>query len=458
MSNYNEDKKSIVHISGDEMSATIQLLPLMEDAIYERNEIIEILNANGVKVGIDNEVIDRIISEKRYYEKIVVAYGKQEENGQDGLFQFHFKTEPPKVSMINISVNYDDVPMFEMVEKDQLIITYTPATLGLFGFSVTGRLLKPKKGKDLPPIRGNGFRIAKDRCNYYANKKGKITYQNNMVSISDLHIVTGDLKVMDGPLYFDGDVKIYGNVLSGVLIKVTGSVEVMGNVESAVINAGKDIIIRKGMFGGKQGTLECAGSLHGSFFESVNIKAEQGIYANYLMNCLSGTNGKVEISGKKGAIIGGTTYGMRGIEAYTYGNMAELTTGLSTGYTEEILTEYMEFGKQIIRIRSEIDILISNKSKFEKQLRPEELMNHMLYEKILLALTVKEEELNHCFKRRTQLFEIINGNLKSAIIARGNVYPGVIVSIDAQNLRCSNCVKAVKFLSDGERVAAYELL
>ena len=139
------------------------------------------------------------------------------------------------------SVDYKNMELFEAVEKDKLIAEYHSATRGVFGYDVTGQLIAPKKGKELPPLHGQGFMVSEDKREYYALVSGiiELEEESRSLNIRNLYTVPGNVDASTGNINFNGDVNIMGNVEPGFTVDAAGSVVVDGHCEGGKIYAGK---------------------------------------------------------------------------------------------------------------------------------------------------------------------------------------------------------------------------
>ena len=57
-----------------------------------------------------------------------------------------------------------------------MVAEYFPATAGTFGYDVTGQMISPKRGKELPALRVIGVRVSEDKKKYYADIDGIIEW------------------------------------------------------------------------------------------------------------------------------------------------------------------------------------------------------------------------------------------------------------------------------------------
>lgn len=453
------ESRIMITISENRMVASINLTSFDPDYVYSEEDILEELKQRGIVQGIDTNVIRALIKKKIYHQLTVVARGKQPIDGTDGKFIYYFRTEMPIIPKIleDDSVDYKNMDLFEVVKQDQIVAEYVPATKGQFGFSVTGELFVPKRGKELPAYRGNGFRLSEDRRIYTSEMNGKIAVHDGFMEITRTHVVDGDAGVNTGNIKFNGDVCVRGDVISGITIEADGSVDIWGHVENATIRCGGDLVIRRGMQGGRYGDICSGGAVYGSYFESTTIHTKGDFNANYLLNCHVYCDGMVKISGKRGTVIGGITQAIKGITAYTLGNDAQRVTTLMLGLNKEFLENYSDIGRRLIQMEREICIFEQGKADYEQKLHDKLLEADVIYTKILLALNMKLEERDKLLQQQGAFMEAITNVGSQEIISKGNVFPGVKIIIDAEELVLMKPLKNVVFRNIENRIAIFQM-
>ncbi|MCX4269051.1 MAG: FapA family protein [Lachnospiraceae bacterium] len=446
-----ERSDSIVYISDDKMTATLDLVKPQEGSSYTVKQLILLLNSNGVKQGINQQMLQQMIDNQLYYTATTVAQGKVPKDGQDGRYQFFFqvgKSSTPKV-LPDGTVDYLNMDLFESVTVGQVVAEYIPATNGEYGYTVAGDLMTPKKGANLPPLRGSGFTVSEDKKQYISILNGKVELKDDgKLEISNIYNITGNLDISIGNVRFDGDVYVSGNVSAGLSIMAKGNVVIDGTVESVNIRSGGDVILRKGMMGGGEGKIEAEGSVTGRFFEAVTIKAKGPIRGDYFLNCKITTEDILEVTGVKGVILGGSVRALKLIKAQTLGNSAELPTIVETGVTDQYMRRYNEIGQMLAKVDSEVSILERNAAMFEtaaaraRKVR----VDDPTYLKIKQVLQMKYDERERLHQQRKEMSDAIamKGNSKVRII--GTVFPGVKVIIDSEILNVADKVKNVEFI------------
>ena len=359
-----EENKSTVRVSETRTEAYLSLCPPVKDAEYRVSDLEEILENHGVVAGIEKKQLQRMIDTKKYFQETLVAVTKPAKDGTPGRFEFLFNTEidhKPKI-LPDGSVDYSNIREVETVTEGDEIVHYHPATKGEDGMDVYGNVIAARPGRELPQIKGKGFRVSENKRVYTAAITGKITYQGERLVISSLLEIDGDVTHATGNINFAGDVVIRGNVVTGMTVQATGNITVNGHVEGACLYSGKEIILKNGMQGGGKGEIHCKGSVSGKFFEQTQINAGGDVNANAILNCMILSEGQVLVSGKMGVIVGGSTHAIRGISATTIGNMSEVKMELIIGVDSEV---YVKIGALEERLKS----LLEEKAKIEEGIK-----------------------------------------------------------------------------------------
>ncbi len=256
---------SKVMMSENLMTAELYLCPPPDNMKYDVDTIIQVLAKNGVRRGIREERVKKMLEDEIYFAKVVVAFGQPPEEGQEGRFEFLFDVETNKKPKVlpDGSVDYRTMTNIPTVKEGAIIARYIPATQGKNGWDLTGRIVEAKNGRDLPEIKGKGFCTSEDKRTYMATISGRIEMENNRITIKNFLEINEDVDVLTGDIDFDGDVLVHGSVVSGRKIHAGGTLTVQGAVEGCELYAGKDIVLTCGMQGGGRGIVSCKGSVSG---------------------------------------------------------------------------------------------------------------------------------------------------------------------------------------------------
>lgn len=445
-----DQNKTYVRVSGDQMEAFLYLTDPGEGISYSRKEIDALLNQNGVVMGILDEVVNDAIERGVYYREILVAKGQDPVDGVDGYYDYNFSRVIDKRpdAKADGTIDYWNISSIEHVKKDQVIATYVPAVQGLSGFTVKGKSLMPKRARELPPLKGKGFEKQADDLTYISLLDGKIEVQGDKIVISEIYEISGDADLSTGNINFPGDVVIYGKVCTGVSIKVGGNLTVNGNVETAIIDVGKDIIFRSGMQGGYKAKVSAGGDITAKFIENTRVRAGGTIRAEVLMNTNVEYCEKLIVDGNKAAIIGGSVTALQGVYAGSIGNEAEIPTGINVGVSKdvyvrkEILVKKIEKNEINIK-RIEVGIkqfqeLMEKDPRIKKDdPRKAQLIRAKIQDNVILSQDRAE---------LSKLESMIERGRNAYVRVSGYVYPRVSVSAESMVMTTKDKEMAVEFI------------
>ncbi len=456
-----EKPKITVRLSQDELEAYLLLPPLEADDAYTKEEVMEALDAKRVKVGIDENKIERMIAERCYGREELVATGEPAVDGVDGFYQYNFNCEVDKRPKIRPdgTVDYWSIHAIEVVDEGQVIAVYQEPVEGKNGLAVTGKVLMAKRGRPLPPLTGKGFQRSEDNRLYTASLTGKIESNGSRIQILPVYEIYGNVDLTTGNVDFRGDVVVHGNVVSGTSIKATNSVTIDGTAEACSIEAGKDIILRGGFLGGYRGSLKSGGNIYAKFMEYAKVEAEGCVEADSALNCNITCKDKVYMKGKKSTVIGGNIYGACGVEANCLGNEKEHKTEVKAGILTETLRE-IELCKNRIKEESEwLKKITEGLKSFDELAKAKNLdVGNDERRVALLRTRIAKQASLASEKDRLEYLKSLTERAKGATVrAEHEVYPGVNVSINDIRVHVREPQQSVEFVLHDDKVVMFSL-
>lgn len=441
----------MVTITPDEMTAYMQIRePLGE---MEPEQMLSLLHENGIVEGIRMDEIERICKTASLTGSVLIAEGTIPERGQDGYYEFFFRTKldnKPKI-LEDGSVDYRNMEWFEMISKGQKIAYYHEAQPGTSGKTVTGRELPTHKGKEQPVLYGKGFQIEEDGKTYTSTVSGVVTIEDRHLEVKHL-LVVKDVTLATGNINFDGDLQIDGNIGSGVKVNVTGDISISGFVEAAEICSGGKILLQRGMNASGNGYLQAEKEVVGKFFEGVKIKCKGDVDACYCLNCDIETEGRVVISSSKGSIAGGRIYAKRGVKAPFIGNRIGIPTWIKVGIDEGIWKQLAQTEEQIRTLNKELYILENACRDYQKKYPPEVRNTMNLYVKIEMAIETNDTRRQELITAKKQMEQEIRSLQNVYISAEYFIEEGVTVELNGLRWRAKRLKNAYIHLSGGRIV------
>ncbi|MGI5970213.1 MAG: DUF342 domain-containing protein [Oscillospiraceae bacterium] len=429
---YKLGEEALITISSDRMEAEVCLLPPEEggERLSFERLMIEIESA-GVSFGIDENALRLLLENRIYGEKTVFARGVQPQDGKDGWLVFHFNTEGlgvPKLDQKTGRVNFKDLNLFVPVSAGQKLVTRVPATKGVAGYTVTGREISPRPGKEAKMPSGKNVTYDEARLNMYAKTAGRVDFRNQTVTVSSCYNVNGDADLSVGNISFDGDVVVKGNVISDITIQATGNIEVNGTVEGARLIAGGNIVLRRGIQGSGKGLLEAGDGVMAKYIERSEVRAGGNILVDALMHCNAESGDSIIASGKFGSIIGGTIKAQNSITAQNIGSAANNKTIIEVGlslkkrdrlkYLNSELTRLnaeMEKFEKIINYLTRMENLPPEKEKMKRNVILGKLQNTKLIAEYSKEIELLEEEIKKAERGKVNVIDTIFPGVKLTI-------------------------------------------
>ena len=427
-----------ISISPDKLKAFICITPPDNGRMLTYDEIVEELNKSGVIYGIKKSVLESLVKYPVYNEMHCIAEGTPPVNGQNGKVKFHFdiKRETRPTILEDGRVDFRELNLIESVVQGQILCSLEPPVPGTPGKTVLGTDIPALDGKPAVLPKGRNVSVSEDGMSLFANISGQVSYVDGKVNVFSTYEVPDNVDNSTGNINFVGNVIVRGNVLSGFTLEAGGNVEVWGVVEGAVIKAGGDIILRRGMQGMGKGMLISGGDIIARYIENSNVIAEGNIKAEAIMHSNVKCGNKLELAGKKGLLVGGTCKVGREITAKVIGSYLATTTDIEVGSDPTLRERYKAIKEEISRIETDLRkadqaVAILKKLELAGTLSPEkqEMMAKSVRTKVYYSgrLVELKDELHEL---EIKLQEESYGKIR----CYNYIYPGTRVTIGSSML------------------------
>ncbi|TAK63237.1 FapA family protein [Methylobacter sp.] len=360
------DGGCILKIDDDKMTAKLTLIPPYGGAPVTLFQIQLALQEKGIVSGIMTGEIEAALKDG-YAAERTIAKGLHPVPGTDAQFQSlvpEIRERKPKVDERGIA-NYRDLGQLIVVKQGDPLMRRVPAGEGKKGQDITGQILMPQPGQDIP--FASGLQGAEPDPNDNNLLQATVTGQPKLVPNGVVVEPTINLPLVDistGNMIFEGTINIKGDVKDGMKVHASGDVFVGGTVEAAEIEAGGNIVIKGGVIGHSEhsgdpneipafnAVIISKGSISVHFAENVCMEAGTDIIIEEfsMHNHLTALNRVLvgKSGGKKGRIIGGITCASVLVKSGVIGSNAGFITKIRAGFNP-----YLQV--QIDKLKLEID-------------------------------------------------------------------------------------------------------
>lgn len=396
--------------------------------------IMEALDKNNVKYGLDNDMINNIVDDKRYSSKLPVAKWTPPVNGVNGTITYRFEKEAKSapVEDENGFVDYKNLGLIRTVHKGDVIADITMPTEGEPGTDVRGKTLRQIPGKKANFTIGTNTSVTEDGLQILAAADGNINFRGGTFHVDQVVTVQGDVDASVGNITFVGDVIVKGEVLEGFKISSNANIIVAGNVNGATLEADGDIVIKKGCINSH---VMAHGSVTANFCEYSDIKCDGDLNSTNFVVCDVYCGGTITTKGNNGGLLGGKYTCLNSVEISNLGTKNYIPTQLTIGDNALLSEEKEAVMKQIDKVKENLEkvlLIIEFLHNKKKELAPkplppdkEEVLGTSRRQKVLFNVEISNlnkriEEINISLANRQYL----------SVGCKGYIYPGVKIIIN----------------------------
>ncbi len=366
------DANVFIHVSKTKLHAWIMAVPPINGgAEISEDKIKALLSENNVVKGVDESIITKICSEKKYFCFFEIAKGEYAVNGKNGYIVDKF----PRKTNINIredekgNLNYKELNNVRSIHSGEVICEVYYPVDGIDGMRVDGKVITAVKGKQPKIPNGKNVVFNEDKSLLVADKDGELLFKDGLFMINELLTIENDVDNASGNINFAGNVLIKGDVREGFSVKAEGNITIQGTAEGAVLEAKGDINIDHGMNGGGKGIIRAGGNIKCKFLENCSAYAKGVVNVDQVMYSEISSGDSVIVSGKKGSVTGGKIIAAKTITANVIGaaNNSYLKTDIVLGCSPDMIKQQItlnynlkEVSDKLFKVNQDITYIEEN--------------------------------------------------------------------------------------------------
>ena len=442
-------------ISDDKMTAVARFYPESTGGQpMSAGEIIKDLQFKNIRIGVQQETIQKFIDNREYCTNIVVALGQPPVQGTDASIEYFFNTNlnaKPKL-LEDGSVDFHNIETICKCKKDELLARLTREVKGTKGYRITGEAILPREVKALKLKFANNIYLSEDSCEMFAKCDGHVSLVDDKVFVSNtLEVV--DVGPATGNINYVGNVLVKGNVLSGYTIEAEGDVEVKGAIEAATIRATGNVIVVKGINGMGKCQIDAGGNVVAKFIENGNVNAGGFISAEAIMLSNVSSKKDITVTGKRGFIVGGSVRCMGNVDAKTIGSETGSDTVIEVGSDPAIKKKIQDLEANIKNAKANIEKITPTLVTLTKAIQAGTKLNmqqNNLFIQLRDQYKLNKDVLESSSAEYDKLADYIdNIETDSCIFVHNTLYPGTTLTINGVTQRISKECKRSRFVRDG---------
>ncbi len=454
-----------VRITSDEMKAFITVSPPKSrgyDPTYE--DIIGVLEDNGVVKGYDEKEIDKLIDEMIYYQDVQVAQGEKAKNGDNAKLEYFFDLGAEKKvyqDMIsNGKFEFKNITSnIQNVIKNDLLIEKKPPTKGEPGYTVTGKLLPAKSGNDRQIQKGEGTVLSKDGMQLRAEIDGQVIKKRGRICVEPVKHVQGNVDIKVGNIVFVGSVIVHGSVLDNFSIKAKGKIEVRGSVGKCSLISDSDIYVAQGIIGKQEAEIISEGSVFAKFIENAKVSTKDSLVIDdHIMHSRVDAVNNVIVFGRRAQITGGVCRVGLEVNTKKLGAVSYPDTIVEFGIPPELRMEFDEVQMELKNTKKAIEDNKRSITTLEMQKKKKKNWNdekEQKLENLINAVPEMEQMIQNLQERNEELeHEIEESKLDGRVCAETKVFPNVVIRSKKDEYKVESEIKAVSFFEKQGEITA----
>ncbi len=445
-----------IQVSSNNMEANLFIDPPMGAGNWPTiDETMDAIRAEGIIFGVIPSAVETTVNQHPTG-GIIIAKGKAPEAGKEAEIKYFFETGVFRKACIEDDtgkVDFRQIQTVQNVTPGQVIAEKILATKGEPGSDIRGRELPATPGKDKVIKLGKNVEWIDGGTKIAAVSGGEPTLVAGKLSVLPIYELKGDVNFDSGNVIFSGNLVIRGNVENGFKVEAEGDVTIYGNVDTADVKAGGNLLIQGGVSGMDKSEIWCGGDFSAKYIEHVTVNSEGSItIKESIMHCQVSADSKIIVEGGKGLIVGGLVRSGEEISAKTIGSRLGTVTELDVGVKPKTKQELQNLESQL---KQNVDSL----EKAEKAMAilskipnlpddKKEMLQNLVKTSYALKAQIAEIET----ARQEIMTEIQNPSReKGRIRVKETMYPGVRVTIGKTTIMIQDEIKYASLVySEGE--------
>ncbi|MBB6478655.1 DUF342 domain-containing protein [Spirochaeta isovalerica] len=395
------------------------------------------LDKRGICSGIDERMINRVLSERMYGTPFLIATGKQPVSGRESIIEFNFETErhKPFQELQYGRINLKELNFIQNCQVGDILAELKPAVPAENGFDIFGKRYEAETQGEPAQLRcGRNARIEANRI--IAEIKGNVILNKGIVEVEEL-VTVENIDYETGNIDFDGSVEVKGTIADGFTLKATGDIQIGKAIGRSFVDAGRSVILKAGVNGDKEGKIHCGGNLLSRYIESCSVSSEGDIFVEeVVMNSQLDTPGSLILTGNRAELIGGLAIVGKKILCRKIGNLYDAKTILILGIEPKLIENFQLLKKALENSRERLDKLDEQRIQL-KTVKPADREGAVKILKALDQIEADTQKVASDISARAKELQILRERIqpdpKSYILAEDRVYSGTRISFGLQD-------------------------
>ncbi|HPP86451.1 MAG TPA: FapA family protein [bacterium] len=454
------DGKFFINISSDKMQAILTVLPPQFGGLPVAIEDIatKIKELNLTNVNFD--IIQKALKNQKKKVELIICQGVEPTAGVDAQLMLPFLSEDKSEEEKKIEEIFGIVPLGN-VKKSNLIAKKIPPQDGKPGRNIFDKEIPAPKDKNFKLRVDHNANLSDDENKIFALISGMAFREGYKFYVEEALRIPGDVDNHTGDIDFPGTVIISGAIKDGFKVKAGGDIYV-SNIESAEVECGRNLYIRRGVAGNYKCRITVQGNIITNFIEQATIFCKRNvIVANAIMHSvINASENILVLTGGNGLIVGGIIRAGKSVFAKIIGSRTATVTTIEAGSDPENFEKLKKLDNFLVQLDK---FYKSNRLNIKKLLILQKTGKFTeKHQEMLEKLKYQDREMIDRIKKilpeRNKLLEIIEAGKDGKICVKERCYTGVRITISRAKIKVDKVTDFVTFfyLDMQVRIKPYE--
>jgi uncharacterized protein (DUF342 family) len=386
----------------------------------------------GIIQGIDREACRNLIENAPAGTSAAVARGKPPVPGRPARTECLFITRRgiPWKELSGGRVDLKELNFIQNRKAGELLARHVPMVPPEDGFDVFGRVIEAGIiGKEEILTAGEG--VTETEEGLAAAVDGNARRVDGTVVVEPLVFVKS-VDYSTGNIDFDGSVAVEETVADGFSVRATGDLQVGRTVGRCRLSAGRNLVLRAGIVGDREGSCASGGNLYTRFLEGAAAAVGGDlVVAEAVLHSNVEVDGNLYLTAGRGEITGGTATVGGSVSCKRIGNVYSSGTSIIVGCPPGELRAFHSLAGELKTLRDETDEL-------ERQLgylRSRTGSDSREIELIAASIEARNERMKTGSQRLRELRKSLRAADGILIAASDRIHPGTALYFGLEEIQ-----------------------
>ncbi|MFP4011115.1 MAG: FapA family protein, partial [Spirochaetaceae bacterium] len=348
-----------VTVAEDGMTAWVYVShPKKGAAPPAEEDIVGELSRQGINFGVDRARVRELLRDERFDCWVAAAEGRPPVHARAAeiVYHFHAYRGKPYLELDYGRIDLRELNFIENRREGDLLAELVPPVEPRDGATVYGAVVPANTETHPVALRaGRNTRLDADGTAVYAAATGNVRLLEGEIIVEPV-VTVRNVSYETGHIRHDGSVVVEGHVADGFIVEASGDIQVGKGVGKAKLRAGGHVLLKTGINGNGEGSIECDGNVFAKYVESSTVQCEGHLFVQEaIMHSRVITHGHCVLNGRRSEIVGSSLIVGDSLWCKQIGSVAEGAVYVSIGISPNRLTEFRNAKRDLDDAQEELE-------------------------------------------------------------------------------------------------------